>query len=92
MLTRSTSTPGTLRISANGSREVGTFCSSFDVKLVAVPVALLSTMGDSPVTVTVSSTAATFMAIGGTSTFAPTRTSICSRIAVANPDSVSVNR
>ena len=33
MLTRSTSTPGTLRISANGSREVGIFWSSSDAEV-----------------------------------------------------------
>jgi len=39
MFTRSTSTPGTDRISANGSREVGILVSSSDVKFVDVPVA-----------------------------------------------------
>ena len=60
MLTRSTSTPGTLRISANGSRDVGIFVSSSVVKLVAVPVTLVSTIGDSPVTVIDSATVASF--------------------------------
>ncbi len=60
MFTRSTSTPGTPRISANGSLDVGIFVSSSDVKFVAVPVALVSTTGDAPLTVTVSATVATF--------------------------------
>ena len=46
MFTRSTSTPGTDRISANGSREVGMFVSSSAVTFVAVPVCLASTIGD----------------------------------------------
>jgi hypothetical protein len=54
MLTRSTRAPGTVRISAHGSRDVGIFSSSVFVKLVDVPIALVSTIGDSPVTVMVS--------------------------------------
>ena len=73
MLTRSTSTPGTERISANGSREVGIFVSSSLVKLVAVPVALVSMIGDSPLTVIVSATAASRSVIGS-STLRPTTT------------------
>ena len=72
MLTRSTSTPGTERISANGSREVGIFVSSSVVKLVAVPVALVSMTGDSPVTVIVSATVAIF-SDSGSSTLAADR-------------------
>ena len=59
MLTRSSVTPGTVRSSAHGSREFGTRLSSSCVKLVAVPIALASMIGDSPVTVTVSCTVAT---------------------------------
>ena len=58
MLTRSTSTPGTERISENGSREVGIFDSSSAVKFVAVPVCLPSTIGDGAATVIVSVNAA----------------------------------
>src|SRR4029077_14715413 len=41
MLTRSTSTPGTPRSSAKGSRDVGILLSSSEVKLVDVPVDLV---------------------------------------------------
>jgi hypothetical protein len=47
-------TPGTARISANGSRDVGILVSSSAVKFVDVPVARGSTTGDCPETVTVS--------------------------------------
>ena len=84
MLTRSTSTPGTVRISANGSRDVGIFVSSSEVKLVAVPVALVSTIGDSPLTVMVSATVAIF-SVTGSSTLLPTATTTFSRTTVAKP-------
>jgi hypothetical protein len=71
MFTRSTSTPGTVRSSAQGSRDVGIFSSSICVKLVAVPIAFVSTIGDSPLTVIISCTVATFSGIS-TSTFDPT--------------------
>ncbi len=84
MFTRSTSTPGTDRISANGSREVGIFESSSAEKLVAVPVALVSITGDSPLTVIVSDTVAIFRTIGS-STLLPTATITFSRTMVAKP-------
>jgi hypothetical protein len=89
MFTRSTITPGTVRRSAHGSRDVGTFSSSDCVKLVAVPVAFASTIGDSPLTVIVSCTVATFMRIG-MSTFDPTTTTIPSRTIVLKPVSSAV--
>jgi hypothetical protein len=58
-LTRSTITPGTVRIRAQGSRELGIWTSSSFEMVVAVPTRLVSTTGASPVTVTVSSTVAT---------------------------------
>ena len=73
-----------MRISANGSREVGIFGSSSAVKLVAVPVALVSTIGDSPMTVIVSATVATFSATGS-STLLPTATTTFSRTTVVKP-------
>src|SRR5204863_9484135 len=90
MLTRSTITPGTVRSSAHGSRDVGITLSSSDVKLVAVPVVLVSTIGDSPVTVTVSATAATVKLIGN-STFLPTTTTRFSRTSVEKPVSAAVS-
>ena len=48
-LTRSTSTPGTVRMSAHGSRELGICDSSSLVMVVAVPVRLVSTTGVSAV-------------------------------------------
>ena len=56
MLTRSTITPGTVRSTAQGSRELGTWCSSSVLSVVPVPVFLVSMTGVSAVTVTVSST------------------------------------
>ena len=70
-----------MRISANGSREVGIFASSSGVKLVAVPVALVSMIGDSPLTVIVSATAAIFI-VTGSSTLWPTATTTPSRTTV----------
>jgi hypothetical protein len=89
MFTRSTSTPGTERISANGSREVGIRVSSSDVKLVEVPVALMSMTGDSPLTVIVSATVAIFNA-SGSSTLRPTETMTLSRTMVVKPWSAAV--
>ena len=68
MLTRSTVTPGTVRSSAHGSREFGTWLSSSCVKLVAVPMAVASTIGDAPVTSTDSCTVAT-PSVSGSATF-----------------------
>ena len=58
-LTRSTCTPGTLRMKAQGSREFGILLSSSRLIVVPVPNFLLSTTGVSAVTVMLSSTAAT---------------------------------
>jgi hypothetical protein len=60
MLTRSITIPGTVRRSAHGSRELGMCASSSCVKLVAVPSLCVSTIGDSPLTVTDSWSDATF--------------------------------
>src|SRR5262245_61396437 len=84
MLTRSTITPGTVRSSAQGSRDVGMRLSSLAVKLVDVPVALGSTIGDSPVTVTVSVTVPTFSCTDR-STVPPTTTTTFSWTNVWNP-------
>src|SRR5712691_4124937 len=89
MLTRSTSTPGTERINANGSRDVGIFVSSSVVKLVDVPFAFVSTTGDAPLTVIVSATAATHRTIGN-STDLPISTMTRSRTRVVNPWSAAV--
>ena len=89
MLTRSTITPGTVRSSAHGSREVGTLASSACVKFVAVPVDLGSTIGDSAVTLTLCSTEAS-LSEKGTSEFTPTRTSIRSRTVLAKPVRLAV--
>ena len=89
MFTRSTSTPGTDRISANGSRLVGILVSSSDVKLVAVPVAFVSMIGASPLTVIVSATLAIF-SVTGSSMFLPTDTITFSRTTVAKPWSAAV--
>ena len=89
MFTRSTSTPGTERISANGSRDVGIFVSSSEVKLVAVPVAFVSMTGDSPLTVIVSATAA-ILSVIGSSTFLPTATTMPSRTSVVKPGRTAV--
>ena len=60
-LTRSTTMPGTVFSTAHGSRPCGTCCSSSRLMVVEVPTRLVSTTGVSAVTVTVSSTVATFM-------------------------------
>ena len=62
MLTRSTRTPGTVFSTGQGSRDCGVWDSSSLVRVVEVPTLLVSTTGVSAVTVTVSSTEATFMA------------------------------
>jgi hypothetical protein len=90
MLTRSTITPGTARISANGSRDVGILVSSSAVKFVAVPVARGSTTGDCSETVTVSLTPATFN-VTGISTCFPTSTTIRSCTTVVKPESEAVS-
>ena len=89
MLTRSTITPGTVRSSAHGSRDVGISLSSSVVKFVPVPVVFGSTIGDSPMTVTVSARAATFN-WSGKSTVPPTTTMTFSRTSVPNPCSAAV--
>ncbi len=91
MFTRSTVTPGTVRRSAHGSREVGIISSSLWLKLVAVPMAFVSTMGDSPETVIVSATDATRSVIGR-STVWPTATTMWSRMSVVNPESSASTR
>src|SRR3954468_1613584 len=90
MLTRSTRTPGTEGINQNGSRDVGIFVSSSAVKLVDVPVALVSITGDSPLTVIVSATCAIF-SVTGSSTLLPTDTATPSRTTVVKPGSVTVS-
>ena len=55
----------------------------------AVPVALVSTIGDAPLTVTVSATVATFIATGR-SMVAPTATTRFSLTVVVKPCSASV--
>ena len=52
-------TPGTWETMAHGSRAFGTFSITSSVKLKATSVACVSMTGASPVTVTVSSSAAT---------------------------------
>ena len=76
-------------MSANGSRDVGIFVSSSAVKFVAVPVARVSTTGDSPLTVIVSDTDAT-RSVMGRSTLLPTATMTFSRTTVEKPGSVAV--
>jgi hypothetical protein len=88
-LTRSTSTPGTVRISENGSREVGIFESSSAVKFVAVPVCLASTIGEGALTVIVSVTALICIATG-TLTVLPRSSTTFSRTSVAKPCSAAV--
>ena len=58
---------------AQGSRELGIWTSSSFEMVVAVPMRLVSTTGVSPVTVTVSSTEATFRE-NPSSTFCPMTT------------------
>ena len=62
MLTRSTSTPGTVFSTAQGSRPCGTCVSSSLVSVVEVPTFFVSTTGVSSVTVTLSARPATFRA------------------------------
>jgi hypothetical protein len=76
-------------MSANGSREVGIFVSSSDVKFVEVPVAFVSITGDSPLTVIVSATCAIFSCIGS-STLLPTDTTTPSRTMVVKPGRTAV--
>ena len=54
-----------------------------------MPVALVSTIGEAPLTVTVSATVATFIATGR-SMVAPTATTTFSRTVVVKPCSASV--
>ena len=84
MLTRSMTTPGTVRSSAHGSRELGTRSNSSAVKFVVVPIWRESTSGEAPLTVTVSWTAAT-RSVTGKSTLPPTRTTTSERTMVVNP-------
>ena len=90
MFTRSTRTPGTVRINANGSRLVGIFVNSSEVKLTAVPVDLGSMIGASPLTVIVSAIPAIFVVILR-STVLPTATTILSWTIVENPASAAVS-
>ena len=80
-----------MRISAHGSREVGIFSSSSLVKFVVVPIALVSTIGDSPVTVTDSCTLATFI-VKVRSNVVPTETMRFSRMTVEKPARSVVSR
>ena len=57
--TRSIWTPGTVRMNAHGSRELGSLLSSSAVTVVPVPIFLESITGVSASTVTVSATLAT---------------------------------
>jgi hypothetical protein len=60
MLTRSTTTPGTFFRMPHGSRAFGIFSSSSETIVVEVPCFFTSVSGVSPMTWTVSWTAATF--------------------------------
>jgi hypothetical protein len=86
MLMRSTTTPGTVRSSAQGSRELGIFASSSCVKLVEVPTFLVSMIGDAAVTVTASSSVATFI-VKGRLTDWPTVTAMSLRTTLPKPAS-----
>ena len=88
MFTRSSSTPGTFLSTPQGSRALGTFCSSSVVMVVAVPRFLVSTSGVSPVTVTVSAIWATFIP-KSTVRFSPEVT-FSSRATVLKPVRVTV--
>src|SRR5436190_13483757 len=82
-LTRSTSTPGIVRMRAQGSRELGTSSSSSLLMVVDVPVRLVSTIGVSDCTVIVSSTDAT-LRVNGTFTLVFPVT-VTSRLTVEKP-------
>ena len=86
-LTRSTMTPGTVRMRAQGSRELGIWMSSSLEMVVAVPTRLVSTTGVSPVTVTVSSTEATLRE-NPSSTFCP-MTTVTGRVTPVKPVSAT---
>src|SRR5437763_13870041 len=81
-LTRSTRTPGTERISENGSRDVGIFASSSAVTLVAVPVCFASTIGDGAVTFTVAVIAPICSVVRG-ATVGPGWRALCCRAGAA---------
>ena len=82
--TRSVTTPGTVRSSAHGSRDVGIASRSMAVIVAAVPMSRASMSGDAAVTVTSCSTPASCSATG-TSTLAPTIMVMCVRVNFANP-------
>jgi hypothetical protein len=89
MLTRSTSTPGTVLSTAQGSRPCGTCVNSSLVSVVEVPIFLVSTTGVSSVTFTVSAMPASFSP-KLRFTLAPVFT-ITSRVTVAKFDIPTVN-
>ena len=79
--------PGTLySASAQMSRPPGVLCSSCWLSVTLTLALVVSTMGDSPDTVTVSATAATFSVIS-TGVVWPTLTTRFSRMVVWNPPS-----
>jgi len=84
MFTRSSSTPGTVRSAANGSRDVGIVVSSSIENVVEVPVSVGSTMGAAAETVTDSATGAMRSSSAAT-TVLPTATTT-SREAGWNPE------
>ena len=79
MFTRSSTTPGHVLEHAPGVARVRGLLSSAVSRVVAVPRRLVSTMGVSAVTVTVSSTLATFMPNVELDVLAGDRTSRASR-------------
>ena len=83
---RSTTTPGTVRSRAHGSRELGIRASSSCVKFVEVPTFLVSMIGDAPLTVTDYSIVATFI-VNGRFTDCPTVTAMSLRTILPKPAS-----
>ena len=79
-----------MRISENGSREVGIFDSSSAVKLVAVPVCLASTIGDAAATVIVSVSGADLHRHREVDRLAEVEHDRCRARAVAKPCSAEV--
>ena len=82
-LTRSICTPGTVRMNAHGSRELGSLLSSSLLTVVPVPIFFESITGVMASTVTVSATLASLAAMV-TSTLTPMLT-ITVRWVVAKP-------
>src|SRR5215467_4756202 len=89
-LTRSTCTPGTDCNTTQGSRAVGMLDSSCCETCAPVPTRLVSSIGASPVTVTVAATADNFIGIDS-SVLRPICTTTFSRFTVENPWSDTVN-